>query len=1502
MRQLRDFLIALMGETGVYTMAAPPELLDAELRQARISSRGLGLNLVLPQYPSGQSIAQFERSLQDRLDVPKLRFHLQCSRPSEERTAEEQRSLHLAVLDWLRNSRQVLPGTIACALGPQSLVWEESEVYLDLPQMAWADLSSKLEEELARFCREMGGLDLAWKLRPCRAEEEQRQTEAYVEALYSTERGELSETEEGAAAPPSWDSAAAAPEPPSEEEPRTKSSRNYRRRNLPEVIWGRITELQEPYNYRELTDSSGQVQLLGRVQSPEMALSKNGRTLICKFDFYGENGAISAIFFAKPEEQESLQKELKKGRYLRIEAEVQYEGRFSKDLQARVLGLMPAPEPPSRQDRAVEKRVELHCHSKMSAQDAVAEAKAIVRQAADFGHPAVAITDHGVVQAFPEAYQAACEARKKNPDFKLILGLEGYLVDDGEVCVYAPTPLEALRVERFCALDVETTGLDAAEDRLIEVAALRFERQGEDFVVTEEFQALINPGRSLSPEIVKLTGISDLDLLNAETAWPVLERLHAFLGTDPLVAHNALFDLGFLRAEGFRTPEPYAPRLKFNPVLIDTLPLARHVLPELPRHRLNTVAEAMGIPLDQHHRALDDARCCGEIFARLYKRLDEPDLQALNRMLGQRSVEEVKQRRSRPHHVILLARNELGLYNLYRLVSEAHTRYFSRRPRIPRSLLTYLRSGLILGSACVAGEVFQSCLEAYVRSGKDLDRSLEELRRYRNRGRYYDYFEIQPLTNNRFLVRSENTGIVNDEDLRNLNRLVLAWGRQLKKPVVATCDAHYLRPEDAIYREIMLSNMGYDDMESQAELYFRSTDEMLEEFAYLGPDQAQELVVRAPQAIAAQVEADIQPFPPGSYPPMIKEAEEQVEQLTWNSARARYQMEGEQLPELVEKRVQRELDAIISNGFAIMYYIAHKLVKRSNDDGYLVGSRGSVGSSLVATLCGITEVNPLPPHYVCPQCHYSEFDTSGSYGSGYDLPPRQCPHCGADLERDGQDIPFETFLGFNGDKQPDIDLNFSGEYQAQAHRYICEMFGETHTFRAGTIGRYAEKNADGLVRSYLEKREETSTWANIHRLAQGLIGVKRTTGQHPGGIVVIPKEREVYDFTPVQYPADKCGDNMQTTHFDFNAMHDTILKLDILGHDDPTMLKVLGDLTAVDVRKIPIPDPEVMRLFQSLEPLKYQQHSDQQDGTLGIPEMGTRMAREMIRETQPRHFFDLVQLSGLSHGTDVWKGNAQDLIRSGTCDINSVIGCRDGIMTTLIYKGLPKKAAFDIMEKVRKGKGLSAEHEALMREHQVEDWYIDSCKKIKYMFPKAHAVAYVTSALRIAWFKVHMPAAYYAAYYSVRADEFSADTMCHGLERCISEKKKAEERMRERQANPKDKSLFYIFELVEEMYCRGIRFLPISLQKSEPSRFQVLSDTEILPPFNVIPGFSTAMACDLVQARERGADFSCRDSIAREAGLGPSAMEALASEGVLEGIPESAQLDLFEWMQQSTQD
>ncbi len=1266
------------------------------------------------------------------------------------------------------------------------------------------------------------------------------------------------------------------------------------------ILWGKGNPTLPVIKIQEMNANTGLVQFDGNVEIDTFNLTKTGNKVRVNFYVTDDTGCISCVYFMQPQDADAFEDMFKKGGYARFQANVYYDDRYSRDLQASIEGVMEKDAPPKRIDSAPVKRVELHCHSKMSEKDAVIDVPRLFLEASRMGHAACAITDHGVVQGFPEAAETYHKINGKNKDknFKVIYGMEGYLVDDGP-CVAFHTKETDTFDDGYVAVDVETTGLDSSVDALLEIGAVHFVMdESGSFVPAEIFHTFVNPGRDIPPDIIKLTGITPFDVEGSPDPLSAVRDFSAFLGDRPICAHNAMFDLSFLRAAGFLVDieKHLEYRVKFNPVTIDTVELARAFYPDLPNAKLATVADYLKIPLVRAHRADSDAMTCGIILSKALRDFDLKMPDDLNIKAGKLDLTQIVARKQKVYHIILLARNALGLYHMYRMVSDSHTKYFNMRPRIPKSELAYFKAGLITGSACERGEIFTRVLGYYLSNGNNLEAAkavMLEDRAFIKMARFYDYLEIQPLGNNEFYLRNPESGLHSMEDLKNLNLLITILGEHLNVPVCATTDAHFMEKDEGEYRKYILMDMGYKDAEMQSDLYFRTTPEMLEEFAYLGEEKAYEVVVQNTNSIADRIEIGLKPFPDGTYPPIIETAAGDITDLTWNAARQLYEYQGELSP-VVKARVEKELDSIIGHGFAIMYYIAYRLVKKSNEDGYIVGSRGSVGSSLVATLCGISEVNPLPPHHLCPACHYSIFDESGKYGSGYDLPAIICPKCGKQMKCEGQDIPFETFLGFYGDKQPDIDLNFSNEYQSKAHKYVAELFGESHTFRAGTIGCFADKNAISVVSKIQESSLVSVSKAELRRRSLGLIGVKRTTGQHPGGIVVVPKEMDIYEFTPVQHPANKLTCGTTTTHFDFNAMHDTILKLDILGHYDPTMLRMLSDLTGVDVRTIPIPDEKVMSLFISTEALGIPEgKSEAKTATLGLSEMGTFMARDMIMETRPTSFYDLVQLMGLSHGTDVWKGNAQDLIKNQTCTLTSVIGCRDGIMTQLIYWGMPNKVSFDIMEKVRKGKGISPEHEALMRENKVPDWYIDSCKKIKYMFPKAHAAAYAISSLRIAWFKVYYPEEYYCAYFTIRADEFDGDNMCGGLARAKARRKELFDGFMNRK--PTEKAQYYLCELVEEMYARGIEFLPYDISESDAECFLKKGKGKILPPLNAIPTISSAIAQSISDARKEG-PFKTRDELLRRSGIGPTAMAKLVSTGCLDHLPESSQIDLFSLM------
>ncbi len=1207
----------------------------------------------------------------------------------------------------------------------------------------------------------------------------------------------------------------------------------------------------------EIVDEERRITIEGYVFFAETKELRSGRTLLT-FKITDYTSSILVKVFSRDKEDAQILNQVKKGMWLRARGSIQNDT-FVRDL-VMIANDLNEIKPRLRQDLAPddEKRVELHLHSPMSQMDAVTSVSDLVKQAKKWGHKAIAITDHGVAQSFPEAFGAG----KKN-DIKILYGVEANLVDDGVPITYNDAH-RLLSDDTFVVFDVETTGLSAVYDTIIELAAVKI-HNGE---IIDRFESFANPHHRLSNTTIELTGITDDMVESAPDVDIVLRKFLEWSGNDVLVAHNASFDMGFINVGYQKIGLPKAT----NPV-IDTLEVARLLYPEFKNHRLNTLAKKFDIELTQHHRAIYDAEATGYILIKLLKDASKQGIEyhdQFNDYMGKGGA----YKRARPSHCTLLAQTEKGLKNLFKLISLAHIDYFYRVPRIPRSQLQKYREGILVGSACDKGEVFEGMMQ------KAPD-EVEET------AKFYDYLEVHPKEVYAHLIEME---LVKDEkSLEEIIMNIVKLGEKLNLPVVATGNVHYLNPEDKIYRKILINSQAGANPLNRHQLpnvHFRTTDEMLKAFAFLGEEKAKEIVVTNTNKIADMID-EIKPIKDDLYTPKIEGAEEEVRNMSYSMARSIY---GEELPEIVEARLEKELKSIIGHGFAVIYLISHKLVKKSLDDGYLVGSRGSVGSSLVATMTEITEVNPLPPHYICPECKTSEFFNDGSVGSGFDLPDKDCPNCGAKYKKDGHDIPFETFLGFKGDKVPDIDLNFSGEYQPRAHNYTKVLFGEEYVYRAGTIGTVAEKTAYGYVRGYTQDNNLTLRGAEVDRLVQGCTGVKRTTGQHPGGIIVIPDYMDVYDFTPIQFPADDRESEWKTTHFDFHSIHDNVLKLDILGHDDPTMIRMLQDLSGIDPKTIPTDDPVVMQIFSNTESLGVTQEQIMcKTGTLGIPEFGTRFVRQMLEDTKPTTFSELVQISGLSHGTDVWLGNAQELIQNGTCILPEVIGCRDDIMVYLIYQGLEPSLAFKIMESVRKGKGLQPEMEEEMRNQNVPEWYIDSCKKIKYMFPKAHAAAYVLMAVRIAYFKVHLPLLYYAAYFTVRAEDFDLESMVRGSN---SIRSKIEEiNAKGLDASTKEKSLLTVLELCLEMCERGFNFQKVDLYRSKASEFVIDGDS-LIPPFNAIPGLGTNAALNIVKAREDG-EFLSKEDLQQRGKVSKTIIEYLDKHGCLESLPEQNQLSLF---------
>ena len=1229
------------------------------------------------------------------------------------------------------------------------------------------------------------------------------------------------------------------------------------------LIYGRSLSIKvEKVNIIDINNESDRVCLEGEIVSFGDSRDIKGDRTIIMFNLYDGTSTMTIKAFIDTKKSKEIMGRLKKAKGIKLEGIAKYDN-FAKEITVMANTILETPgiAKTKRMDTSMEKRVELHMHTKMSQMDAVTSCEDLLKRAISWGWKSIAITDHGVVQSFPEAHKYL---DKTGADLKVIYGVEAYFVPDKDPSVVYPRKQDI--DGEYCVLDLETTGLSFRTEKITEVGIIKI-KNGE---VVDEFECFVNPEKPIPQEVVEVTHITDDMVKDAETIDKVIPKIIDFIGDSVLVAHNADFDIGFLK----HNFAEYGYEL--NNTYIDTLRLAKVIFPEMKKYKLGMIADKLNIEVIVAHRALDDVKTLVAVFNVMLGILKEHGAKTVNDIDYVIEADPEAYKKLPSYHAIILAKDYVGLKNLYKLISYSHLNYFYKKPRILKSLFEKYREGLILGSACEAGELYRAIVAG---------RPEEEIEAIAN---YYDYLEIQPIGNNQYMVRE---GMVEDDfALQNINRKIVELGEKLNKIVVATCDVHFMDPQDEIYRRILQAGQKYDDADFQAPLYLRTTQEMLDEFAYLGEEKAYEIVVTNTNKIADLCDR-ISPISGEKCPPHIEGCEQTIKDIAYSKAHELY---GEKLPEIVQNRLDKELDSIIKNGFSVMYIIAQKLVWKSNEDGYIVGSRGSVGSSFVANMTGITEVNSLQAHYRCPNCKFSDFTDYG-VKNGFDLPDKDCPKCGHKLDKDGMDIPFETFLGFNGDKEPDIDLNFSGEYQAKAHKYTEVIFGKGTTFKAGTVGTVADKTAFGYVKNYYEERHIPVTNAEIARLSVGCTGVKRTTGQHPGGIIVVPKGREIFEFCPVQHPADDPNSDIITTHFDYHSIDQNLLKLDILGHDDPTMIRMLFDLTGIDPTKVPLDDKETMSIFSSTDALGVspeQIHSEV--GTFGVPEFGTKFVRGMLVDTKPTTFAELISISGLSHGTDVWLNNAQELINQGIVTLSEAIGCRDDIMVYLMKMGLEPNHAFKIMETVRKGKALKdpekwAGFVKIMKEHDVPDWYIKSCEKIKYMFPKAHAAAYVTNAFRIAWFKVHHPMAYYTAFFSIRADGFDYDIMCHGKERLMNKMREID--LAGNSAAPKDKDLYPVLELVLEMYERGIKFLPVDLYESDATKFK-MTDSGIRPPLNSVPGLGTVAALSIQEAREQE-KFMCIDDLMQRGKVGKSVVEVLAKAGCLEGMTQSNQMSLF---------
>ena len=1392
-------------------------------------------------------LADAKDAIERRYGIKNLHLRFACG---EEKSREE------LILDKLREGYP----SLLKAIDPATLSCDDGHISFNMSEN-WACREDDLRAALTSVCRDLGMNRVEVEARLCKAAvsfAEKRQQD--LDRLYS----------ENPMPPP----AAAAPKAKASTQ---NGQRSFQRRQAPKgetyvppaeedkIIYGKPVK-RELIKIGDLTLDSDKVAVYGEIFSTELKkLNGKGKTVIT-FEMTDGTGSVRVVKVLPDEEVAPFKDNIKPGKAVVVQGKLSYS-KFDNDNIITPFAVI-KDKPKVRQDKAPEKRVELHLHTTMSTMDGLCDTKKVVSLAKSMGHRAIAITDHGVAQAFPDAMNAAraVNGKDEKDPFKIIYGMEAYCVDDIAGGIVRGTCGRTLDQE-LIVFDLETTGLNPILCEIIEIAAFKV-KDGE---IVDRYHTYVKPTKPIPPEITTLTGIDDERVRDASSIDVVLPQFLDFCGDLPLCAHNADFDVSFVKRACMQLG------IKREFCYIDTVELSRALLPHLKRHKLNDLASEFRFTFN-HHRADDDTEVLCRIFFELVSRMKQAGLRigidTLNEEMkaySERSGDLVPKGKS--YHLLILVKNMTGLMHLYEMISASHLKYFRRHPLIPLSLLLEKREGLILGSACEAGELFRAIVDG---------RPWEELKQLAS---IFDFLEIQPIGNNVFMGRSGEAKDV--EQLRDFNRTVVRLADELGKPVCATGDVHFINPEDAIYREIIMTGMGFEDASQQAPLYFKTTDEMLDEFSYLGPERAYEVVVKNTNAIADQVEI-IMPVKDGTYPPSIAHSAEEINDL----ARARAaELYGDELPPIVKDRLEMELGAIIGHGYDIMYIIAQKLVKKSLDDGYLVGSRGSVGSSVVAYFTGITEVNALKPHYRCPNCKHSIWDIEGDYRTGVDLPDRDCPVCGHKMDKDGFDIPFATFMGFKGEKTPDIDLNFSGEYQSKAHQETINLFGKENVFRAGTIGTVKSKTAYGFVKKYLEEKGMVLNSAEINRLVAGCTGIKRTTGQHPGGLIVLPRDRNIHEFTPVQHPADDVNTDIITTHFDYHSIHDNLLKLDLLGHDDPTMIRMLEDLSGLDTKKIPLDDKETMRIFTSIEPLGIEGDDIlEETGAAAIPEFGTKNVRGMLVDTQPTTFDGLLRISGLSHGTNVWRNNAQDYILAGVATLADVICVRDDITLYLMQMGIEPSQAFTMSEAVRKGKGLKPDWEEIMREHKIPDWYIESCNKIEYMFPRAHAVAYVMMAFRIAWFKVHRPLDFYAAYFTIRANGFDAGTMTKGDQTVCK-------MYRSLKAQPKRSAVeddtMGTLEIVHEFYKRGFTFSNVDIYKSDVKRFRIEGNT-LIPPFTKLPGVGEQAAQSIVAAREKGPFMSVEELISRCDKVSKSVTDALDEAGALNGIPKTNQLSLFD--------